>query len=170
MNLVTRSALIFAIGVLLAPAAAAHGIWIAQRHGDQAVVYGHGASDEAYDPAKIVELKAYDSSLAPVDLKQETRDDHAYIAGDARHAVITAVLDNGYWTEKIDGSWENKPKSAVENGRTTGRYIKYTTGIVGRLKAELKPFGMPLEIVPLTDPTSLEAGDELDCPATAQKP
>ena len=161
MTYMTKSILTFVVSTLLAPAAGAHGIWIAQRHGDQAVIYGHGASDEAYDPAKIVELKAYDSSLAPVGLKQKTEDDHAYVHGDARHAVITAVFDNGFWTEKTDGSWENKPKSKVKDGKTTGRYFKYATSIVAHPKAELKPFGMPLEIVSLADPTTLKAGDEL---------
>ena len=39
--------------------ALAHGIWIAQRHDDWAVVYGHGASDEGYDPAKLEAVAAF---------------------------------------------------------------------------------------------------------------
>lgn len=161
MTTLAKSVLAAVVAAMLAPSAQAHGIWIAQRHGDQAIIYGHGATDEVYDPAKITELKAYDATFAPVALKRETADDHALIVADPTHAVITAVFDNGFWTEKRDGSWENKPKSEVENGKTIGRYLKYATSIVGDTERPFKPFGMPLEIVPLANPTALKAGKEL---------
>lgn len=161
MQLVRSLSLALALSAAISPVAQAHGLWIAQRHGDQALVYGHGATDEAYDPQKITELKAYDANFKPVDLKRETADDHVFVDTDERHAVITAVMDNGFWTEKTDGSWEQKSKAEATDGKHTGRYFKYATSIVGHAHGAFKPFGMPLEIVPLADPTSMKAGDKL---------
>ena len=57
MTTLAKSVLAAVVAAMLAPSAQAHGIWIAQRHGDQAIIYGHGATDEVYDPAKITELR-----------------------------------------------------------------------------------------------------------------
>lgn len=161
MSLIRKFTLALTLSAALASTVSAHGLWIAQRHGDLALVYGHGATDEAYDPNKIVELKAYDADFKPVEFKRETFDDHAFIVADDDHAVITAVMDNGFWTEKTDGSWEQKSKAEVKDGKNTGHYFKYATSIVGHAHGTPKPFGMPLEIVPLADPTAMKAGDAL---------
>jgi nickel transport protein len=47
-----RVSLAIAAAGALTNAAHAHGIWTAQRHGDLAVVYGHGAGDDAYEPGE----------------------------------------------------------------------------------------------------------------------
>jgi nickel transport protein len=36
----------------------AHSAWVAQRSGKMAVIYGHGASDDAYDAAKVQDARA----------------------------------------------------------------------------------------------------------------
>ncbi len=48
-------ALAFAASISWIGSSLAHGIWVAERHGDMAVVYGHGSSDEGYDTAEAQE-------------------------------------------------------------------------------------------------------------------
>ena len=78
----------------------AHGIWIAPRHGDYAIVYGHGGSDEGYDPAKVVALEALGDGAAAIE--RIVGDDHVlFAAPDA--PVVTATMDNGFWSKTADG-------------------------------------------------------------------
>lgn len=152
-----------AVALLLgtAPDATAHGIWIAQRHGDLAIVYGHGASDEAYDPAKISQVIAHREDGSTVPVATENNESHALLSPPKDAAVVTAVMDNGYWSEGPDGKWVNKPKSEVEGAKQGGRYLKHAVAILAHTPLAAKTKGMALEIVPDRDPTELAAGDEL---------
>ena len=137
-----------AVMVFLAPAVAgAHGIWIAERHGTQAVVYGHGASDEAYDPQKLKTVTA--------------QEDHALLGVPGNAVVVSSVFDNGFWAEGPDGKWVNKPKSEVPGAKQSSQSRKFAVAILDHLRKKPEPQGLPFEIVPLIDPTILEAGNEL---------
>jgi hypothetical protein len=48
--------------------ASAHAVWLEIQHGALVVVYGHGAEDDAYDPAKLTALDLCDTagSRAPL--------------------------------------------------------------------------------------------------------
>lgn len=151
-------ATVAAVVALTTSSAFAHGIWVAQRHGDFA---GHGSTDEAYDPKKITAIKAFDAGLDPVPFKSVAAEDHLLIEADENHAMMTVIFDNGFWTEKTDGTWENKAKTEVQGAKSTGRYFKYATTILGHVKGAIQPHGLDLEIVPLADPLSLKAGDSL---------
>jgi len=141
--------------------ALAHGIWIAQRHDDWAVVYGHGASDEGYDPAKLEAVAAFAAGGEPVEASVRARDDHVLLDLADGAAMVTARLDNGFWTQGPDGTWVNPPKSAVPEAKQSGHYLKYTTTILEPLQTAPAPAGLPLEIVPLVDPMTLAMGDAL---------
>ena len=43
------------LALLLPVTASAHGAWVAERWGNLGVVYGHGAGDDPYDPARITQ-------------------------------------------------------------------------------------------------------------------
>lgn len=141
--------------------AMAHGIWIAQRHGDLAIVYGHGASDEAYDPGKVAQVIGHleDGTTAPA--ATEDHGNHVLVTPPENAAVLTATMDNGYWSEGPDGKWVNKPKSEVDGAKQGGRYLKHTVAILDHSPLAAKAKGMTLEIVPDRDPSELSAGDEL---------
>ncbi len=153
--------LILIAGALASAVAAAHGIWVAQRHGDLAVVYGHGASDEGYDPNKLTAVAAFDSAgkVVPVELRQQ--DDHVLLDVAAGAATLTATFDNGFWSQGPDGRWVNQPKSAVPGAKQSGHYVKYATTVLRPLAAAPEAMGLPLEIVPLVDPMTLAMGDAL---------
>lgn len=142
--------------------ASAHGIWIAQRHGDQAIVYGHGASDEAYDPAKLTSLAAATGDGKAVAPDVSKAKDHVTFSLPDSAVYVSATMDNGYWTERQDGSWVNKAKDEVTDARTAGRNFKHAVSLVGEPGGAPRPQGLPLEIVPLADPLHLHAGDTLE--------
>lgn len=149
-------AVLAAFGIV--QSAGAHGIWVAERWGDLGIVYGHGAHDDPYDPAKIQSVTVLGESGDAVEAKIDRRENHALIAAEGEPSVILVDFDNGYYTEKPDGEWVNKPKSAVEGARQAGRYLKYAVSIV-HLHDDVPALpAQDLQIVPLSNPTGLESG------------
>lgn len=153
-------AAILSLGLMVG-AANAHGVWVAERHGENAVVYGHGGDDDAYSPDKVKLLvaKAADGSI--VELALEQKNDHILFKPNKDIATVAVELDNGIWTMDKDKKWYNKAKSEVPNAVAAGHYIKYGVSLLKSIGENFKPQGLKLEIVPLKDPLSLKAGDEL---------
>jgi len=141
-------------------AAQAHGIWVAQRHGDLAVVYGHGASDEAYAPQKIKAAVSHLASGEAREAKIVPQPRNVLVEPVQDSTVLTVVLDNGVWTKRADGKSVNKPKRDVPDAQSASHSIKTTTAILSR-GGPLRPTGLALEIVPLVDPMQLKMGDDL---------
>jgi nickel transport protein len=148
--------------ILLAPVTAgAHGIWIAERHGTQAVVYGHGASDEAYDPQKLKTVSAKDMDGEAVAVEIRRQDDHALLDVPENAVVVSTIFDNGFWAEGPDGKWVNKPKAEVPGAKQSSKSQKFAVAILDHLRKKPQAQGLPFEIVPLMDPTILAAGNDL---------
>ncbi len=138
-----------------------HGIWIAERHGTQAVIYGHGASDEAYDPQKLKSVTAKNANGKKMDVKIERLKDHALLVIPEGAAIVSGIFDNGFWAEGPDGKWTNKPKSEVPGAKRSSQSQKFAVAILDHLRRKPEAQGLAFEIVPLFDPTILEAGREL---------
>lgn len=162
MNLSLVRSLLAAASLLSLPGSAlAHGAWIAERWGELGIIYGHGAGDDAYDPAKVTEVSAHDAAAAPVKVDVERQETHAFLSVDKSAVVIAMVFDNGFWSEGADGKWVNKPKNEVPGARSGGHYVKNNITLLhsdGPLPA-FPP--QKLQIVPLSNPTGLKAGDPL---------
>lgn len=144
----------------LPTAAQAHGIWVAQRHGDLAVVYGHGAGDEAYDPGKVKTVISYAASGERRDGTIHRQAKNALVTPAVDAASLTVVFDNGIWTKGPDGKSSNRPKREVSGAQSASHSIKFNTTILVK-GGSLKPAGLPLEVVPLVDPMTLKIGDDL---------
>ena len=140
----------------------AHGIWVAQRHDDMAVVYGHGSSDEGYDPAKLTSLVAKAADGSEVVIERKVMDDHVTFAPPAKAVIMLATFDNGFWSKGADGEWVNKPKNEVPGATEGGQYLKTSVTYADHIEGTPKAQGMELEIVPSVDPTKLKAGDKLE--------
>jgi nickel transport protein len=141
-----------------AQAAQAHGIWLAERWGKIALVYGHGAGDDPYDPAKISAIRAFDEDGKPVEMQANALEDHALLSSEGEPAIILVDFDNGFYTKGSDGKWVNRPKSEVEGARKAGRYFKHTLTI-RHLHGDMPSVPeQPLQILPLANPAELSAG------------
>lgn len=138
-----------------------HGIWIAEHAGKSAIVYGHGAASDGYNTDKLKTFAGYDVAGAPLEITAIDLDDHVAFAKDSKIALVTAVLDNGHWTKDISGKWHNLPRNEVKDAESAGHYLKYTKAIFHEDANTLKPVGQPLEIIMLTNPLTLKAGDKL---------
>jgi nickel transport protein len=140
----------------------AHAAWLAQSHGALAVIYGHGASDEAYDPARVTRLQACDAAGACADLPRRDLDTHVETDWPEGAHAVAAAFDNGTWSQDAQGEWHNRPRTEVEGATRAGRYLKHATYLLGHLEGEFAPLGHRLEIVPLADPLDMAAGDALE--------
>jgi nickel transport protein len=152
--------LALAVAGALTSAAHAHGIWTAQRHGDLAIVYGHGAGDDAYKPEKVKSAVSYLASGEKRDSKVLHQAKNALVEPAQDAVALTVILDNGIWTKGPDDKSVNKPKSQVPGAQSASHSIKINTTIL-KSGASLKPTGQGLEIVALADPMTLKMGDDL---------
>lgn len=147
---------------LLQPiSAGAHGIWTAERWGELGLIYGHGAGDDPYDPAKITEIHAIAENGKDISVEVENHKTHAILKPTAEPAAIAINFDNGYWTERNDGSWVNQPKNQVEGAKSAGHYVKSNLSLL-HLHGELPAFPQQtLQILPLDNPIGRKAGDKI---------
>jgi uncharacterized GH25 family protein len=139
----------------------AHGMWTEERRGNIEVIYGHGAEDNAYDAKKISGAWATDQRGKQIPVTVERLEDHARLKPLDSPAVITVVLDNGYWTQAPDKKWLNVGASKVAGALDSGRYYKYSLAML-KEGAKLPPLDkLSLVIVPQSDPLSLDMGESL---------
>jgi uncharacterized GH25 family protein len=155
-----RISLALAAAGALTNTAHAHGIWTAQRHGDLAIVYGHGAGDDAYKPEKVKSAVSHLASGEKRDSKVLHQAKNALVEPAPDAVTLTITLDNGIWTKGADGKSVNKPKSQVTSAQSASHSIKINTTIL-KSGAAPKPTGQGLEIVALVDPMTLKMGDDL---------
>jgi uncharacterized GH25 family protein len=142
-------------------AASAHAVWLSERFGAVAVIYGVGPQDEAYDPGKIREVRALTVAGGPTLATLQPAGDHARIAVDPAAAVMVVVFDNGFWSKGADGLYVNRSKREVPGATASSHTLKYNVTYLKPGAAPDRPQGLPLEIVPLVDPAGLKAGADL---------
>ncbi len=141
----------------------AHDAWIVSRDGKLAVIYGHGARHDPYDPQKLKDPKGIDSKGAAVPVEIMKYKENASLVPEGNAAIVTVLLDNGYWVKTTDG-WKNIPKREAQKKSTVLASLmsrKYAKTLLTRCKALAKPMGMVLEIVPEKDPFSVKPGGSL---------
>lgn len=141
--------------------ASAHGVWMTERYGDFTIVYGHGSADDAYDPAKIKTLSLFHRDGSELEATRIDRGTHVSFEHIDGVAVAAFTMDNGYWSKTADAGSVNKPKTEVAGAISGGHYLKYGVSQFAPLSDSPQAVGHYLEVVPLADPMTLEAGDTL---------
>ena len=149
---------------LLAPATAAlaHGVWIAPHYGELGVVYGMGYADDSYKPENVRFVKAYTADFKETKAEVKTHDHHSSVKVADDAAVLTAFFDNGYWEKDENGKWKAVEKSAISKPADTSTSLKYNISLLKPYQGEMKPFDLPAQIIPATDPSTLKQGDKLN--------
>lgn len=159
-----KKAILTAVLALTAPLAWSHGAWVAQRLDAPTVVYGHGASDEAYNPEKVTFVQAFDEDGKAVDVKVEKTEQNVRFAKEG-FASVALVMDNGYWTKQKDGKWVNQPKNEVKEAESASHSIKTAIGVVGHthhLPALADLSSLPLVVLPQVEALESHMGDEVE--------
>jgi len=154
-------AMLLLLGALSA-GAQAHGLWVAQRAGQWAAVYGEGAEDEAYSPAAIEQVDARTAQGGVARWRGEIGAGQWRFMPDEPVARLALRLDAGTWREMRDGRWLAEGEAgAAADARQTWRLLRYASAVLNPLPAAPEPLGLPLELVPAKDPLALRKGDSL---------
>lgn len=132
--------------------AQAHGLWVAQRAGALAVVYGEGAEEEAYDPARITGIRAWKANGETAGWRSEIGPRQLLI--DAPGAARLAIhFDAGEWTQTRQGKWlPGGRHAAVPDAKLTYRLLRLASVLLAPQDNPATVLGLPLEIQPLADP------------------
>lgn len=140
--------------------ALAHGAWFAQRSDRIQLVCGEGWKDNAYDPNALLQMKGYDAQYGDVTVEPINGDNYLYIEPADNVSAVYVEFDYGYWSNTPDGKWVPHPMDEVE-GSTVGTHaLKYSVNYLKGVD-EVKPIeGLRYQLVPSTDPTKLEVGQE----------
>ncbi|MBK1833501.1 DUF4198 domain-containing protein [Roseibacillus ishigakijimensis] len=134
--------------------------------------YGHPGAWEKSDPYRLLTLDLHaggEKSSLLADVITPPAAIPQPVASIAKHegtVIVTATYDNGYWVAMEDKSYFQTTKKMMagrEGVAGSSHNIKFAKTLV--TSAESKGFeavlGQQLEIVPLANPASLEAGDTL---------
>jgi uncharacterized GH25 family protein len=146
------SSLFVVAAMVAATSVQAHGIWFAQRSDEMALIYGEGAEDGSVVKRlhKVKGIAAYDSAGVAVPTQQIVTDRLVLADMQANPAVLTGILDNGYYTTNKAGEELEKGKSEVPDAVESGHYWKYTVRLMGDLKAPLGALpGQVLQVTPV---------------------
>lgn len=141
-----------ALSLAVATPGWAHGIWFAQRSGRLALVYGEGAEDvdvfKRLD--RITSFKGVRAAGGPADAHLVPADPMVFVEYGKGLAILSATMDNGYWSRSPSGQWAAKPKDEVPGATTGGRYLKYAIHLHRLPDREVEPLsGMAFQIVPV---------------------
>ena len=139
----------------------AHGVWVAQRASELALVLGEGALDESYEPRQVREVKAFTAAGAPAQVVLQPRQRNLVVEPAADAAVLSMAVEDGFWSQGADGKWVSGSRAQVPDARKAGHYMKYGTTLLKPVAMPFKPLGAALEIVPRADPRALRRGQRL---------
>ncbi|TAG01431.1 MAG: DUF4198 domain-containing protein [Betaproteobacteria bacterium] len=165
MKQISKRFLILALAATSYPSiVGAHGIWFAQRAGEFAMVYGHGAEDLnlVKRQQKITSISGFDAQLKPVVATLKPVDPLMLVDVPKEASIITATMDNGVWTQGPDNKWVDKTKDEVAGYKDSGQYLKYALHLRELPKGALKPIpGLTAQIIPVSEKFPSHRGEKL---------
>ena len=140
----------------------AHGVFFANRLDQKALVLGEGPLDNAYDPACVQRIDAYDVNFEPTTVERVDAGNHVTIVPDDDLGVTATFFDYGYFAKTTDGQViPTRDYASVENLKAVTYARKYN---VHYWNEAVKPGGLynvPIQIVPAVNPLTLRRGDTL---------
>ncbi|OFC69211.1 DUF4198 domain-containing protein [Alteromonas confluentis] len=150
---------VLAIATLAAAQSYAHGIYFAERVQKTALVYGVGADDLQIVKRlpKIESFTAYNDDWEKVDAELKVADPMIFV--DGKHAAVSAVMQNGIWSNTGEGHWIGKGRDEVPNAILSEETIKYAVFLDGPLKKIPQLPAQDLQIMPVGDSFPLLLGE-----------
>lgn len=150
---------VLAIATLAAAQSYAHGIYFAERVQKTALVYGVGADDLQIVKRlpKIESFTAYNEDWEQVDAKLKVADPMIFV--DGKHDAVSAVMQNGIWSNTGEGHWIGKGRDEVPDAILSEETIKYAVFIDGPLRKIPKLPTQELQIIPVGDDFPLLLGE-----------
>uniref|UniRef100_A0A7V4G769 DUF4198 domain-containing protein n=1 Tax=Desulfobacca acetoxidans TaxID=60893 RepID=A0A7V4G769_9BACT len=155
-----------AVGILMGAAGAqAHYLWALPEGDVLRLARGQPpAQFEAYEPAAVTELKAFDPQGRALAGERRDGPDHAALRVSPFPALVAVECRWGHRVETPEGKRFLTKKEAVGRGLKvleafTSTHFSKTLFAWG--EAGAKPVGFKFEIVPEKNPLTLKAGEEL---------
>ena len=139
----------------------AHGVWFAPRLDQTQLVLGEGYKDNAYNPKNVTSLTGYDANYQKRPLAAINGGNHITIQPADDISVAVVYFDYGYWTKGADGKTYNATIAEVPGASSGTHAIKYAVSYLKSVRKVQPIPGLPYQIVPLKDPTTLSVGDML---------
>jgi len=148
-----------ALFVLPTASASAHDYWLEQKGGELMLVFGHGSQRLDFEFQKVKSVKAIDAQGNEIPVQKEQRGKVLQLKLKGQPAVVTAEVDNGYWSKTIYG-WKELPKRKASRVVEAIRQLFYTKTIIAWPEGgKTGSTGAGLEILLLQNPFILKAGD-----------
>lgn len=132
--------------------AQAHGIWFAQHGGQLALIYGVGADDLDFTKRlqTISGVVAYDIDYRAVKAQTRVAGPVVFVDADEQPTLITAVMDNGIWSQRAGGEFEKKTLEEMPDAAVSERAMKYGVTVLAPLKDAIPVLkGQTVQIVPV---------------------
>ncbi|BEU88956.1 hypothetical protein TAMA11512_24200 [Selenomonas sp. TAMA-11512] len=149
------------LGMYAAPADA-HGVYYANRVDQTALVLGEGPLDNAYDPACVKRIDAYDVNFRPTSVKRVNGDKNITIVPGENLGVTATFFDYGYFAKTTDGKViPTRDFSKIKNLKSVTYAYKYNVHYWNALVKPSKISDVAIQIVPEVNPLTLRRGDTL---------
>jgi uncharacterized GH25 family protein len=153
--------LVAAFFLFQASSASAHDYWIERKAEGPMLVFGHGGQRLDFEGEKVTSVKAIDAQGKELPAQKEKKGKGLLLNIIGQPAMVTAIVDNGYWSKTIYG-WKEAPKRKASRVVEAVRQLFYTRVLMTWTDAaQASTGGHSIAIVPLQDPFALQAGDPL---------
>jgi nickel transport protein len=145
--------------LLQASAASAHDYWIEQKGEGLMLVFGHGSQRLDFEVEKAKALKAFDAQGKELTVQKEKKGRSLLLKISGQPALVTAVVDNGYWSKTIYG-WKEEPKRKASRVIEAIRQIYYTRMLIAWPDAaQPATSDHSIALIPLQNPFTMKPGD-----------
>ncbi len=160
---VESRSLAFLLGAFLLAASPlkAHEFWIEPGAGTYTLVFGHGSSRSAYDPANVTQARGFDLEGRPVDVRMMKKAKGVSFSATSPAALLVVEIDNKYWSKTIYG-WKELPKRKASRVVEALRSWNISKALFGWGPGAMKPIpGIVLDLIPLENPLAMKPGQTL---------
>ena len=146
---------------LICAQVSAHGIWFAERSKQLAMIYGVGADDldAVLRLPKVASIQGFDEDWDKVDVELTPTGPLLLVTSDDYPVAVSAVLNNGIWSNTGEGHWIGKGRDEVPNAILSEETIKYAVHLRGPLRKVPYIKTQVLQIVPVGDSFPLMLGE-----------
>ena len=140
----------------------AHGVFYANRLDQKALVLGEGPLDNAYDPACVQRIDAYDVNFEPTTVERVDAGNHVIVVPGDDLGVTATFFDYGYFAKTTDGQViPTRDYESVENLKAVTYARKYNVHYWNAAVKQGGLYNVPIQIVPAVNPLTLRRGDAL---------
>lgn len=144
----------FAVLACSASSAFAHTVWLepVDRTGTDFQVFfgGHAGKLETYQPEKLKQIDAVDSSGKALAVSRKITEDGVRLHVSGTPALIAMHFDNGIHSRPPTGPSVEKPMNEVPGAKRATYAVKYHKTVVDWSPLVTKVIGQPFEVVPLS--------------------